>query len=140
VARVATVLRYAAAAAVLAVGVDHYDQYAADHYSVIPIIGRLFLLNFAGAVVVALAMLLPVDRMVPWAGRTARALPAAGGLAIAAGSIAGLVVSEHGGLFGFQEVGYRPAIVLSLVLDGTAVALLLAYLAVGGADGNGTVS
>jgi hypothetical protein len=132
--RPAAVLRYAAAVAVLAVGVDHYDQYAADHYSVIPTIGTLFLLNFAGAVAVALAMLLPLDRIAPRARRAARALPVAGGLAIAGGSIAGLVISEHGSLFGFQEVGYRPAIVLSLVLDGIAVALLVAYLAAGGAE------
>lgn len=132
--RPAAVLRYAAAAAVLAVGVDHYDQYAVDHYSVIPTIGTLFLLNFAGALAVALAMLLPLDRIAPRARRAARALPVAGGLAIAVGSIAGLVISEHGGLFGFQEVGHRPAIVLSLVLDGIAVALLVTYLVAGGAE------
>jgi hypothetical protein len=45
------------------------------------------------------------------------------------------VISEHGGLFGFQEVGYRPAIILSLVLDGIAVTLLVASLAAGGAEG-----
>jgi hypothetical protein len=132
--RLAAILRYTAAATVLAVGADHYDQYAAEHYSAIPTIGTLFLLNFAGAVAVALAMLLPLERLAPRARRAGRALAAAGGLAIAGGSIAGVVISEHGGLFGFQEIGYRPAIVLSLLLDGIAVTLLVAYLAAGGAE------
>jgi hypothetical protein len=133
VVRLAPVLRYVAAAAVLAVGIDHYVQYTSDHYDVIPTIGTLFLLNFLGAVAVALAMVLPLHRIAPSAGSAARALATVGGLAIAGGSIAGLLVSEHGGLFGFQEVGYRPAVVLSLVLDGIALALLVAHLAAGGA-------
>ena len=39
-----------------------------------------------------------------------------------------MLVSENGGLFGFMEVGYRSAIVLSIVLDVTAVVLLAAFL------------
>src|SRR4051812_40817494 len=103
-------LRIAAALAVLAVGADHLEQYAVDHYDAVPTIGTLFVVNFAASLLVVVALLAPLPR--PW-----DVLAGAAGLGIAAGSLGALLVSEHGGLFGFAEVGYRPAIVLSIGLD-----------------------
>jgi hypothetical protein len=40
-----------------------------------------------------------------------------------------LFVSEHQPLFGFQEDGYRPGIVIALVAEAVAVVALAAYLA-----------
>jgi len=54
---------------------------------------------------------------------------AVAGIAIAAGSLAGLLVSENGGLFGFTERGYREAIVLSIALEVATVVLLGVFLA-----------
>jgi hypothetical protein len=94
----------------------------------VPTIGTLFLLNFASALVVGLGLLAPARRLAgPFAGRL-RTLLALSGIGIAAGTLAGLFVSENGGLYGFMEVGYRGAIVLSIVLEATTVVLLAAFL------------
>ncbi len=124
----ARLTRYLGAAALLAVGLDHLEQRTVAHYAAIPTIGTLFLLNFVSATVVAVGLALPLERL---GGPAARlpALLALGGVGIAAGSIAGLLISETSGLFGFTEYGYRSAIVLSLVFEGAAIALLGAYLA-----------
>jgi hypothetical protein len=121
-------VRWLGAVALLSVGIDHIEQYYADYYRAVPTIGTLFLLNFISALVVALALVAPLRR---FAGRRADALVrllAVGGIGIAAGTLAGLLISEHGGLFGFMEVGYRSAIVLSIVLDAAAVLLLALFL------------
>ena len=55
-------------------------------------------------------------------------LACAGGIGVAAGSLAALLVSEGGGLFGFTETGYRPAIALSIALEVATVVLLGAHL------------
>jgi hypothetical protein len=120
--------RYVGAAALAAVGVDHIWQFSADSYSVIPTIGTLFALNFAAAIVVAAALVAPLQRLGRRRGPALLAVMAVGGIAIAAGSVAGLELSETSGLFGFMEVGYRPAIVLSIVLDAVTVLLLGAFL------------
>jgi hypothetical protein len=126
---VANLARVLGALTLIAVGVDHLDQYLADSYSAIPTIGTLFALNFAGAVPLGLGLLTPLPRPLrQWTGRL-RGLLAVGGLGLAAGSFVGLLVSENGGLFGFVEQGYRPAIVLSIVLELATVGLLAAYLA-----------
>lgn len=124
--------RYLGALALLGVGVDHIDQYYADFYSAIPTIGVLFALNFAAAGLLALGLLAPVER---FAGRRAPAVLAVlaiGGIGVAAGSLAGLLVSENGGLFGFREQGYRGAIVFSIVLEVAAVGLLALFVAANG--------
>src|SRR4051794_41274059 len=80
--------RYGAAAAVLAVGLDHLEQDVVDHYSVIPTIGTLFMVNFAAAVAVAACLVVPLPR----AWRRARGLPApgaGGGGGLAAGAAPG---------------------------------------------------
>ena len=126
---VATWARYLGALALLAVGVDHLEQYFVDSYSVVPVIGTLFVLNFGSAAVIAAGLVAPVQRLPGRAGRLALPLLSLAGVGVAAGSLAGLMVSESSGLFGFMETGYRPAIVISIVLEATVVALLGLYLA-----------
>jgi hypothetical protein len=124
-----TVTRYLGAVAVLAVGVDHLEQYYADYYRAVPTIGTLFLLDFMSATVIAVGLLLPLRRLTRRFGDRLLTLLALTGVGIGAGTLAGLLVSENVGLFGFMEVGYRSAIVLSIVLDVAAVAFLSAFLA-----------
>jgi hypothetical protein len=124
----AAVSRYVGAVALLAVGVDHLLQYVVDSYSAIPTIGTLFLLNFISAAVLAVALVAPVQRLPGRAGRLAVPVLAAGGIALAASSLVGLLVSESSGLFGFMETGFRTAIVVSILLEILAIALLLAHL------------
>jgi hypothetical protein len=121
--------RYSGAAALLAVGLDHLEQRSAAHYAAIPTIGTLFLLNFVSATVVAVGLALPLERLGGPAGRRLPALLALSGVGVAAGSVAGLLISETTGLFGFTEDGYRSAIVLSLGFEGTTIVLLGTYLA-----------
>jgi len=131
-ATVARLTRYLGALALLGVGVDHIEQYYADSYSAIPTIGTLFALNFLSATLVTVGLLSPARRI---AGRWAApmlALLALGGIGIAAGSLAGLLLSENGGLFGFMEHGYRGAIVLSIVLEAATTILLGLFLALNG--------
>jgi hypothetical protein len=106
-------MRRLGALALLGVGLTHLEQYVVDHYGAIPTIGPLFLANFAAATIIALALPL----------RGGRLLPAAG-IAVAAGSLAALYLSEHGGLFGFAESGFRPAIAISVAFEAAAVLLL----------------
>ena len=125
----AVAARYLGAAALLGVGLNHLDQYSAEHYSAIPTIGTLFALNFASAALIAAALPAPVQRLPGRAGRLALPLLSAAGIAVAAASIAGLLLSESTGLFGFMEVGYRPAILLSIALEAATIALLSIHLA-----------
>ena len=125
----ARLARYFGAAALLAVGLDHLQQRSAAHYAAIPTIGTLFLLNFVSATVVAVGLALPLERLRGPAGRRLPALLALSGVGIAAGSVAGLLISETTGLFGFMEDGYRSAIVLSLMFEGATIVLLGTYLA-----------
>jgi hypothetical protein len=133
--RVALGARYLGALALLGVGVEHLVEYADDSYSVIPTIGTLFALNFASAALLACALAVPVQRLPGLAGRLALPLACAGGIGVAAGSLAALVISESGGLFGFMETGYRPAIVLSIALEVATILLLGAHLAARRAPG-----
>jgi hypothetical protein len=124
-----TVARYVGALALLAMAAIHLQQYAASDYSQIPTIGTLFLLNFAGGVAVALALISPLERLAN--GRGARLLAALAlvGATMAAVSIAFLLISEHTTLFGFRETGYRPAIVLALIAEAVAVVCLGGFAA-----------
>jgi hypothetical protein len=122
--RSAAILRTVGAVAVLVVGAVHLEQYLAG-YSSVSVIGPLFLLNFAGATVIGLGLLVPAARL-----RGVHVLLALGGIGLAATSFVFLFVSEHQPLFGFQESGYRAAIVLALAAEAVAVVALAAYLAV----------
>lgn len=116
-------LRTLGAVAVLVVGAVHLEQYAAG-YSGLSVIGPLFLLNFVGATVIGLGLLVPAARL-----RPVQLLLALGGIGLAATSFVFLFVSEHQPLFGFHEHGYRAAIVIALVAEAAAVAALAGYLA-----------
>jgi hypothetical protein len=117
-----TALRILGAAAVLVIGAVHLEQYVGVHFSVVPVIGPLFLLNFIGSLVIAAGLLLPLGRL--------RSLFAFGGIAMGVVSIVFLELSEHGGVFGFQDYGYRAAIVVALAAEAAAAVLLAGYLAV----------
>jgi hypothetical protein len=130
---IATATRYLGAAALLGVGLDHLEQYSGGFYSAIPTIGTLFLLNFVSAALVAAALAAPVQRLPGRAGRLAVPALSLSGIGVAAGSLAGLLVSESSGLFGFMEVDYRSAIVLSIALEAATIVLLVVHLAVTGA-------
>lgn len=117
--------RYLAAVLLIAAGAVHLQQYFAVYYRVIPVIGPLFVANFAIAVLLGLALLAPIERL----GRWLPPLAAAGGIGFAAGTIIALQISESGTLFGFHEHGYRTAIVLSIAFQGAAIVLLASYLA-----------
>ena len=117
-------LRTLGAIAVLAVGAVHLYEYVGDYFSVVPIIGPLFLLNFVGATVIGLGLLVPAARM-----RFLHVLLALGGVGLAATSFVFLFISEHQPLFGFQDYGYRAGIVIALAAEAVAVVALGAYLA-----------
>jgi hypothetical protein len=121
-------LRMLGALTLLAVGAVHLDQYFAVHFRVIPTIGPLFVLNFAAATAMGLLLLLPYERT---AGprRIFGGLLALGGMGLAAIAFVFLFVSEHQPLFGFQDYGYRPAILAALAAEAATVVLLGAYLA-----------
>ena len=124
---------YLGALAVLATGVVHIQQYYDQDYSTIPTIGTLFFLNFVAAVVVSIGLIAPLRRV---AGRYAdaiRSLFAIGGIALGVLSLVALFISESGGLFGFEENGYRTAIVLAMVAEIAAIVLLSIFLVAKGA-------
>jgi hypothetical protein len=122
--RAPALLRTLGAIAVLVVGAVHLQQYFADHFNVVPIIGPLFALNFAGATVIGLGLLVPAARL-----RLVHVLFALGGIGLAATSFLFLFISEHQPLFGFQDYGYRAGIVTALAAEAVAVVALAAYLA-----------
>jgi hypothetical protein len=124
--------RYLGALALLGVGIDHIQQYYGDFYSAIPTIGTLFFLNFVSATLVAAGLLAPMGRIARRWAPVILAVLALSGIGIAAGSLAGLLISENGGLFGFMELGYRQAIVVSIVLEVATIALLGLFLGLNG--------
>jgi hypothetical protein len=121
--------RYLGALALLSVGAVHLQQYV-KLYSPVPTIGPLFVLNFAGATILGIALLAPLER---WGGRWGEGLvtlAATSGVALAAGSFVMLAISESRPLFGFREPGYDPAAIAASRGAEVATALLLgAYLA-----------
>jgi hypothetical protein len=125
---VATWARYLGALALLGVGLDHLEQFSVDSYSAVPTIGTLFALNFASAALLAAGLAAPVQRLPGRAGRLALLVLSVAGIGVAAGSLAGLLLTENAGLFGFMEAGYRPAITLSIGLEATTIVLLAAHL------------
>ncbi len=115
--------RYLGALLLVAIGVIHLYEYSHDHYSVIPVIGTLFALNFAGAVALALLIAVPIERL-PRVGRPLLRLLMLTAIGFAAATIAGLLISEAGTLFGFHEQGYRTSITLSLAFEAAAIVVI----------------
>ena len=91
----AQVARYLGALSILAVGAVHAQQYYSAYFSVVPTIGTLFLLSFAGAGVVGAVLIAPVRRLGRNIGDLILVLAALGAIGIAVGSLASLLVSEY---------------------------------------------
>jgi len=120
--------RMLGALSLLSVGAVHLEQYL-TLYSSIPIIGTLFVLNFAGATVIGLGLLAPLE-LLGRRGRQALLLLAAGGVGLSATAFVFLLVSERAPLFGFQEPGYDPpALMAARVAELTTAVLLGSFLA-----------
>ncbi len=117
-------LRAVGALALIAMGALHLQQYYSAGYSALPTIGTLFVLNFAGGVGLGLALLAPVELLPGRAGAIAVPLVAFAGAAIAATSIAFLLISEQTPLFGFLETSTSPAITVALLAESIATAAL----------------
>jgi hypothetical protein len=113
-------LRTLGALAVLVVGAVHLEQYFAVHFDVVPIIGPLFVLNFVGATLIGVGLLAVYRRLHP--------LLALGGIGLAATSFVFFFISESRPLFGFQDYGYRPTVLVALAAEAAAVVLLGGYL------------
>jgi hypothetical protein len=128
-ARLGEAARYLGALAVLAVGIDHIVEYYSDYYRAVPTIGTLFALDFVASLIVGVALLVPLRKLAGRHAERALVVLAIGGIAIGGGTLAGLLISENGGLFGFMETGYRGAIVLSMAFDIAAALFLAAFIA-----------
>ena len=125
----AQVARYLGALSILMVGAVHAEQYYEDYFSIVPVIGTLFLLSFIGAGVVGTVLFLPLRRLGRRTGDAILSVAAVGAIGIAVGTLLSLLYSEYRPLFGFMESGYRLAIVLTLLFDGLTIVLLGAFLA-----------
>ena len=125
IARVTLVI---GALALLATGADHLEEYTVNHFSTVPTIGTLFLLNFVAATVVAIGLVLPLGRIARQFAALVRTLLAVSGIGIAASSLIGLWISESSSLFGFTDYGFRPAIVAAIVAEAVAILALTLYL------------
>ena len=126
-ARMRLAVRVLGALLLLFVGLDHYYEYSARDYSVIPTIGTLFLLNFLSATAVAVVLLTPLERISRRFGVRILALAAASGAGIAATSLLALLVSEQTKLFGFMEQNYRLEIVVALISEAAATLVLVIF-------------
>jgi hypothetical protein len=123
-------MRYLGAVALLAVGAVHLERYLGG-YNGIPTIGPLFLLNAIGSAVIAVGLLVPLDRIL--AARRADAgvgLLAAGAVAIAVTSLIMLFVSESTSLFGFTESGYGAPMIVAILAEAATVLLLAPVAAI----------
>lgn len=118
-------MRILGAITLVSVGVVHLQQYVGAGYNELPTIGPLFLLNAIGAAVVALGLLLPLERLLPERlGNLAVCALALAGVAIAGAALVALFVSESQPLFGFEEYGYNTAIKIAIATEAATVVLL----------------
>lgn len=124
--RTILVLRVLGALSLFAVAADHLYEYWVDHYSTVPTIGTLFLLNGIGATSLGLILLAPVGSLLSHdTAQRVLALSAFSGFALAATTLAGLLVSESEPLFGFMEGGYRPVIYAAIASEVLAIVMLM---------------
>ena len=127
---VLSVTRAIGATALLVVGGVHLEQYTIAHFSVIPAIGPLFLVNFIAATSLGLLLLIPIRRSDSRGRLLFDSLAAVSGLAVAVGALAALLISEHRPLFGFMEHGYRLEIVIAIASEAVSIASLGVFLAI----------
>jgi len=116
------------AISLLVAGGVHLQQYTVDHFSVVPTIGSLFLVNFIAATVTGVILLVAVGAGVGRARLTFDAAVALIGIGVALGAFVALVISEHTPLFGFREYNYREVIVIALVSEAVAVVSLAVFV------------
>ncbi len=124
------VARTLGAIALLVVGGVHPEQYTVAHFSLIPTIGPLFLVNFIAATSLGLLLLIPIRRSARHGRQLFDSLAALAGIGVAAGALAALLISEHRPLFGFMEHGYRLEIVIAISAEAVAVASLGVFIAI----------
>jgi hypothetical protein len=118
-------MRFLGAFAILAVGAVHLQQYIGADYRAIPTVGTLFLLNAIASAIVGIGLLAPIERVSPARrGDAAIGMLALAAVAIAAGALVALFISESGSLFGFTESGYRTPIVVAIIAEAGTIALL----------------
>jgi hypothetical protein len=121
--------RACGAIALLVVGGVHLEQYTVAHFSDIPTIGSLFLLNFVAATSLGLVLLVPIRGSVGRRRLLFDSVAALTGIAVAAGALAALLISEQTRLFGFMEHGYRLEIVIAIAGEAIAILSLGVFLA-----------
>ncbi|HEY1687860.1 MAG TPA: hypothetical protein VGF95_03245 [Solirubrobacteraceae bacterium] len=107
--------RFAAAALMVVIAGVHFQQYV-DFMSEVPTIGVLFLLNAAGGVGLAVALL----------GREPllRALAALGAIGLALGSLVSIFLALDGSIFGYSEPSLRLPILIAIVAELLALPVL----------------
>jgi hypothetical protein len=116
--------RFLGSIAVVVSGVVHLQQYFGP-YREIPTIGQLFIVDFVAATLIGVALLAPVEHLAGRFAGAAIALLSTAGIALTAGSLVMLAISERTPLFGFQEPGYDPAAIdLTRQVEVAAVVLL----------------
>jgi hypothetical protein len=96
---------------------------------VIPTIGTLFALNFVSALVVALGLVVPLQRLSPVWGRALLALLAAGGAGIALGLVRRLESETTGCSASWSRATEEPS--CSIALDAAALIFLSTFLGAG---------
>lgn len=118
------IMRRVGVVAIAVTGGVHLQQYLGDYQS-IPTIGPLFLLNAIGSAVVAVGLLLPLERwLAARRGEIAVGLLALGGVAIGLGALVSLYIAETSTLFGFSEGTLETVMWIAIVAEAAAVALL----------------
>jgi|SRR5271166_2484187 len=110
---VASLVLVAGATLILVSGIIHLHLWASG-YKNIKTIGPLFLVQGIAAIVLFVAISL-----------IRRVFIAVLGALFAAGTIAGLLLSVHVGLFGYRELMSAPWATTSIVIESAAVVLLL---------------
>jgi hypothetical protein len=114
--------------ALLVVGGVHLEQYEVAHFSVIPTIGVLFLVNFIAATLLGLVLLVPGRDIYRPPRLVFDSVAALAGIGVAGGALAGLVISEQTPLFGFMEQGYRLEVVIAIAAEAAAIVSLAVFL------------
>jgi hypothetical protein len=112
-------LAIGAAAATLIGGATHLQQYVVRFHAV-PGIGPSFLLNAAASLIVAVLLIVSVNRLVISAG-----------VAIAVGSIGALLMSKTVGIFNYIDHAYERPEIFALATEATAALLLVTLLLMG---------
>ncbi len=112
--------RILGAALTAAMGGIHLDLWVGG-YRDIPTIGVLFLLNAIGAVLLAIALLVTPVRLL--------GCVSAGGALLTAGTLAALLASLTGGVFGFTEYLGAPLNVTTIIVEAAGTVVLTALTA-----------